>query len=239
MKKNFLFLPVSLPVFIVLLVLPFAILAVLSLLEINPGPVLNQVLGLTVMQAVALYLTVLMASIFNVPIAEFKSRRDSETKSVPYLGQKYTLPVWHGHNTIVSLNLGGCIVALVVAAYFVLNMPLLPVFLSIIAVSLGIYLLSKPSRSIGFYVPTYVPPLLATLVSLIALYLYGGDLVNVARLGFITGVTGTLLGTTLLNLPRIRKIGTSFVSIGGLGCFDGIILTGVVSTIVACVIASL
>lgn len=239
MKKNFLFLPVSLPLFLLFLAFPFMALAFLALLEISPGPLLTEVLGLSVLQTVALYLTVLMAGIFNVPVHEFKSKRDSEEKTVPYLGSKYTLPVWHGHNTVVSLNLGGCLVAMIAALYFAVGLPLVPVILSIIAVSLGVYLLSKPSRSIGFYVPMYVPPLLTVLISAAALYVYGADLANLARLSLIAGVTGTLVGTAALNLPRLRKLGTSFISVGGLGCFDGIMLTMLLSTILACIVVSL
>lgn len=238
-KKNYFFLPVSLPLFLLFLAFPFMVLALLSVLEISPASQLQEVLGLSVLQAVALYLTVLMAGIFNVPVHEFKSRRDSEEKTVPYLGSKYTLPVWHGHNTVVSLNLGGCLVAMIAAIYLAVSLPLIPVILSIIAVSLGVFILSKPSRSIGFYVPMYVPPLLTVLVSLVALYVSGADLANLARLSLIAGVTGTLVGTTLLNIPRLRKIGTSFISVGGLGCFDGIVLNALVSTILACVIVSL
>ena len=238
-KKNYFFLPVSVPLFILFLAFPFVALAFLSLLEISPGNLLQQVLGISVLQAVVLYLTVLMAGIFNVPVHEFKSRRDSPEKTVPYLGSKYTLPVWHGHNTVVSLNLGGCIVALIAAIYLAASLPVIPIVLSIIAVSLGVFLLSRPSRSIGFYVPMYVPALLAVGISAVALHVFGAGLENLARLSIITGVTGSIVGTTLLNLPRLRKIGTSFISVGGLGCFDGIVLNALVSTIIACAIVSL
>ncbi|HMK46519.1 MAG TPA: DUF1614 domain-containing protein [Methanocella sp.] len=238
-EKNLPFLPFSLPFFILLLVLPFMVLAVLALLEISPGSAVQQALGLSVIQAVALYLTVLLASIFNVPVYEFKSGRDSEQKHVSYMGQEYALPVWHGHRTTISLNLGGCIVATIVAVYFAIVLPPIPVILSTIVVSLSIFLLSRPSRSIGFYVSLYVPPAISIVVALITLYVYGLGLVNVARLSFIAGTVGTIVGTTLLNLPRLRKTGTIFISIGGLGCFDGIILTGVLSTLLACVIAAL
>jgi uncharacterized membrane protein len=105
-----------------------------------------------------------------------------------------------------------------------------------VIVALGIFLLSKPSRSAGFYVPSLAPPLLSLLVALTGLYLYDGGLHNCARLAFIAGTAGTLLGTTLLNAPRLKKLGTSMISVGGLGSFDGIILTGLLSTIVACLL---
>jgi uncharacterized membrane protein len=238
MRKNIFFLPVSLPFFIFLLGLPFLLLALASLLEWNLTGALRQVLGLSILEAVALYVALLVAGFVNLPVYEFKSRRDSEQKYVSYLGMKYPLPVWHGHNTVVSINLGGCILALMISGYLALSLPLTTTLLSMAIVALGIFLLSKPSRSAGFYVPALAPPLLSLLVALTGLYLSGGGLYNCARLAFAAGTAGTLLGTTLLNAPRLEKLGTSSISVGGLGTFDGIILTGLLSTIVACLLAN-
>lgn len=238
MRKNIFFLPVSLPFFIFLLGLPFLLLAVSALLEQDIAGPLRQATGLSAIEAVALYIAILIAGIVNLPVYEFKSRRDSPQKYVSYLGMKYALPVWHGHNTVVSINLGGSIVALIVSAYFALLLPLpLPAtLLSIAIVSLGIFLLSKPSQSTGFYVPMLASPLLSLGVALAALYLYDGGLYNCARLAFIAGTAGTLAGTAILNVPRMEKIGTSAISIGGIGTFDGIVLNGLLSTIIACLL---
>jgi uncharacterized membrane protein len=137
MKKNIFFLPVSLPYFIVLLGLPFLLLALCSLLEWGPGPALHKVLGLSVFESVALYLTILLGGIVNLPLYEFKSRRDSEQKYVSYLGTKYPLPVWHGHNTVVSVNVGGCIFVLLASAYFALSLQPATAALCVVIVSLG------------------------------------------------------------------------------------------------------
>ena len=234
MKKNIFFLPVSLPFFIFLLALPFMLLAVSALLEWSPGPALHNVLGLSVFESVALYMTILVGGVVNLPVFEFKSRRDSEQRYVSYLGMKYPLPVWHGHNTVVYINLGGCIFMLLASAYFVLSLQPLTVLLSIAIVSMGIFLLSKPSRSVGYYVPALVPPLLSLGVALLGLSLYGGGLYNCARLAFVSGVIGTILGTMLHNVLRLQKLSASSINAGGFGTFDGIFLTGVLSTIVAC-----
>jgi uncharacterized membrane protein len=236
MRKNIFFLPVSLPFFIFLLGLPFLLLALASLLEWNLAVALREALGLSVLEAVALYVTLLAAGFVNLPVFEFKSRRDSEQKHVSYLGRKYPLPVWHGHNTVVSVNLGGGVLALLASAYLAQPLPLATTLLSVAIVALGIFLLSKPSRSAGFYVPALAPPLLSLLVALAGLYLNGGELYDCARLAFVAGTAGTLVGTTLLNLPRLEKLGTSSINVGGLGTFDGIVLTGLLSTIVACLL---
>jgi uncharacterized membrane protein len=236
MRKNLFFLPVSIPFFIFLLGLPFLLLAMTTLLEWNLASALRQVLGLSVLEAAVLYVALLVAGFVNIPVFEFKSRRDSEQKYVSYLGMKYPLPVWHGHNTLVSINLGGCILALLVSGYLAVSLPWATILLCIAIVALGIFLLSKPFRSAGFYVPPLAPPLLSLLVALTALYLNGDGLYNCARLAFIVGTAGTLIGTTLLNAPRLEKLGTSSINVGGLGTFDGIVLTGLISTIVACLL---
>jgi uncharacterized membrane protein len=237
MRKNIFFLPVSIPFFIFLFWLPILLLAVSALLEWDLAGPLRQTIGLSTLEAVVLYMAILLAGAVNLPVYEFKSRRDSPQKYVSYLGMKYALPVWHGHSTAVSVNLGGCIVALMISAYFAMSLQLLPMLLSTAIVSIGIFLLSRPSRSVGFYVPTIVPALLSLLVALTALYLYGGGLYNCARLAFVAGTVGTLLGTTILHLPRIEKIGISNISVGGIGTFDGIVFTGLLATIVACLLA--
>lgn len=234
MRKNIFFLPVSLPIFIVLLALPFMLLAIAALIEWSPGPALQKALGLSVFQSVALYLTLLAGGVVNLPVFEFKNKRDSEQRYVSYLGNKYPLPVWHGHNTVVSVNIGGSVFALLASVYFLLPLQLLTVVLSVLIVAMGVFLLSKPSRSVGFYVPVFVPPLLASGVALLALYLDGGGLYNCARLAFVAGVAGTLIGTTLHNALRLQKLSASTISVGGFGTFDGIFLTGVLSTVVAC-----
>ena len=237
MRKNIFFLPVSLPLFIFLLGLPFLLLALAALLERDLAAPLRRALGLSVLEAMALYVALLVASAVNLPVLEFKSRRDSQQKYVSYLGRKYQLPVWHGHNTVVSINLGGGVLALLVSVYLALPLPPATVLLAAAIVALGVFLLSKPSRSAGFYVPALAPPLLALLVSLASLHFSGGGLYNCARLAFVAGTAGTLAGTTLLNAPRLEKLGTSMISVGGLGSFDGIILTGLLSTIIACLLA--
>ncbi len=241
MRKNIFFLPVSLPFFIFLLGLPFLLLAASALLEWDLAGPLRQVIGLSTLEAVALYVAILIAGGVNLPVYEFKSRRDSQQKYVSYLGLKYALPVWHGHNTVISINLGGCVVALIVAAYFALSLQpqMVLLALSIVIVSLGIFLLSRPSRSVGFYVPTLAPPLLSLAVALAGLHVYGGDFSNCARLAFAAGTVGTLAGTTILHAPRLEKLGTSTISVGGIGTFDGIVFTGLLSTIVACLLVSL
>ena len=48
---------------------------------------------------------------------------------------------------------------------------------------------------------------------------------------FAAGVLGPLIGADLLHLGDIADIGTGMASIGGAGTFDGVVLSGLVATL--------
>ena len=48
---------------------------------------------------------------------------------------------------------------------------------------------------------------------------------------FRSGVLGPLVGADLLHLDDIAEIGTGMASIGGAGTFDGVVLSGLVATL--------
>jgi uncharacterized membrane protein len=54
-----------------------------------------------------------------------------------------------------------------------------------------------------------------------------------ARLAYIGGSMGTLIGADLLNLDKISGLGAPVASIGGAGTFDGIFLTGIQAVLLA------
>jgi len=50
---------------------------------------------------------------------------------------------------------------------------------------------------------------------------------------FVAGVLGPLIGADLLRLNEVVKIAPAVVSIGGAGTFDGIVLSGLISALLA------
>ena len=50
---------------------------------------------------------------------------------------------------------------------------------------------------------------------------------------FVAGVAGPLIGADLLRLREIERMGTAVASIGGAGTFDGIVISGLVATLLA------
>ncbi len=238
MKKlvNF---PLALPFFILLLLLPFILLALVALLGMEAAELVGRALGLPPLQALLIYLAILLGSVVNIPVYEFKSPGANQPPMVPYLGARYRLPAWAGHRTVVAVNVGGCIVPVALSVYFALRLPLMPLILTAVAVTLGVFYFARPVRSVGIIVPALIPPILAVGASLIALYVYGSGFAALARMAFASGVLGTLLGADILHMASIRKAGSDFVSIGGAGTFDGILLTGVIATILAAILTGI
>jgi uncharacterized membrane protein len=56
---------------------------------------------------------------------------------------------------------------------------------------------------------------------------------------YVSGSLGTLIGADLMNLDKIKGLGTPVVSIGGAGTFDGIFVTGLFAVILASLIGSI
>jgi uncharacterized membrane protein len=50
-------------------------------------------------------------------------------------------------------------------------------------------------------------------------------------IAFAAGVLGPLIGADLLHLDDIAQLGAGMASIGGAGTFDGVVLSGLVATL--------
>ena len=225
--------PLALPFFILLLLLPFLLLAAVALFGLAAADIAGRALGLSPLKALVIYLAILIGGLINIPIYEFKSPGGTQPPMVPYMGARYKMPQWLGHRTIVAVNVGGCIIPAALGVYFAMRLPLVPLLLVTVIVALGVFYFARPVRSTGVMVPVLVPPLLAVGASLIALYIDGSGFLNLARMAFTAGVFGTIVGADILHLGSIRRIGSEFVSIGGAGTCDGILLTGIIGAIIA------
>lgn len=177
MKKLVTF-PLALPFFILLLLLPFILLAIVALLSLTAADLVGRALGLSPLKALLIYMAILLGSVINIPIYEFKSPGSTQPPMVPYLGAQYRLPVWAGHRTVVAVNLGGCIIPVSLSIYFALHLPFMPLLMTTVIVALGVFYFAKPIRSVGVIVPVLIPPLLAVGASFIALYIDGSGFLN-------------------------------------------------------------
>ncbi len=136
-------------------------------------------------------------------------------------------------DTIIAVNVGGCIIPVALAAYEIFHLmaagwqPLSGLLLAILINTMLCYRMAQPIEGIGIAIPGLFPPLIAAMS---AVLLVPDQAPPVA---FVAGVLGPLIGADLLHLRDVSKISTGIASIGGAGTFDGIVLSGIVAAYLA------
>ncbi len=168
-------------------------------------------LGLSADSAYLLFLTILVGSMINVPLFDMKSDAFEEGM------------------TRISVNVGGCVVPVAFCIYLVNHHPLDPVALlaAVSTVTLLSWKVSRQVPGLGIGMPVFLAPVTAAAVS------YLLDAKNAAPLAYISGTLGVLIGSDLLHLKDLRRMGAPFAAIGGAGSFDGIFITGIVAVLLA------
>ncbi len=178
---------------------------------------------------------IFLGSVVNIPITRIA--RHDEVIAHPYplfgfldIGSHLQRSP---RETILAVNLGGCVVPTLVAVYEMLQILkdswiyLFPIVLAVAINTAVCYRLAKPVKGIGIAMPALVPPLVAALT---ALLLAPDEAPSVA---FVAGVFGPLLGADILHIREIPRIATGMASIGGAGTFDGIVLSGILAAYLA------
>jgi uncharacterized membrane protein len=172
----------------------------------------------------------LFGSTVNLPVCRIKS--DSHPSHI--VQQKYwgifRIPLQPFQNeTLISVNLGGCLIPIALSIYLFVNSDLsvFTTLLGIAIITLISYSFSRPIPGLGIGMPILIAPVSAALVGL---YL---EPEQSAPLAYISGTLGVLMGADLLRLKSIPRLGAPHASIGGAGTFDGIFITGIVAALLA------
>ena len=134
--------------------------------------------------------------------------------------------------TIVAVNVGGCVIPAGLAIYEVLTIAAHPHALGGLAAATLVnvavcYKVAWPVEGVGIVIPA---PLPAAVACAIALLMAPSDATPIA---FVAGVAGPLVGADLLHLREIERSASGMVSIGGAGTFDGILLSGILALYLA------
>lgn len=140
--------------------------------------------------------------------------------------------------TIIAVNLGGCLIPLALAGFevlIVLQAAPRAMWAMVIASAANVvvcYRAARPIQGLGIAMPALLPPAVSVGVTWLLLMSSDYDPVR-APVAFIAGVAGPLLGADLLHLRDISRISVGVLSIGGAGTFDGIVLSGMLAALVA------
>ena len=226
MNTQFLYLPLDLPFFLILVVLFFF---VFFLLPFKLMTYAYEQLGISSHGAVLLLLGSLIGSYINIPIAVISQKTVMARQLVDFYGMRYQVPAptdWGG--TVLAINVGGAMIPVIVSIYLLVKWQLWREgFFATLIVAAICYALSTPVPGVGIAVPVLVPVIATTIVALIL------SRKLAAPLAYIAGSLGTLIGADLMNFNRLSELNAPIASIGGAGTFDGIFLTGIAAVLIA------
>ena len=214
-----------------LYLIAFVIILVATMLAIQFGIITFtfQKLGLSSSTAFLLLLGCLAGSMFNIPLFRIETFPGPDYIDSMMHGLLRGSPTGHSGDTIIAINLGGCVIPLCFSIYLMFwnRLDLLQVTGAVTIVTVVSYLFSRPIAGLGIGMPFLIAPLTAAVVAILI------NNEQSAPLAYIGGTLGVLIGADLLHLRDIRKIGSPFASIGGAGTFDGIFLTGLIAVLLA------
>lgn len=210
----------ALLVVVLFVVIAFAFLAV--------SEVAFQRIGFTPIDYVVILAATLLGSTVNIPLW-----RSTDVVPVPAIREvqafwlTYRIPVYEQRevSTVVAINVGGAVIPLLVSTYLLANHPyLLPQTIAAVAITaVLVHLVAKAIKGVGVVTPAFLPPIFAAVSALIFASSY------VSLVAYIAGTIGTVIGADLLNLRKLYHGGSSMISIGGAGTFDGVFLTGILA----------
>ena len=194
------------------------------------------VLGLSPRAALFVLLLSLIGSYINIPLYTVDSGPPAPATTVDNFGVTYSVPSQYSSpgTTTVAINVGGALIPVMIAAYALLSTPaaILPSILGTAIVALVTHRTAYLMPGVGIALPLFVPPIAAAFAAIL--------LAGVMRarhsthvVAYVSGVVGTLIGADLSNLHAITRLGAPVASIGGMGTYDGVFLTGIVAVLLA------
>ena len=217
----------ALAFFALVLLLPFflanAMLTALARLGLSPETSLLAAVG------------IFMGGVLNIPVKKIPREEIVEVPAITLFGFGRLLPrtVRRKTHTVIAVNVGGCLVPLTLVAYELwrlAGMGWSSFGLALVAAAVNTavcWKVARPIPRVGIAMPALVPALVAALSALLLLPEMAPPV------AFVAGVLGPLVGADLLHFDDVKEIGTGMASIGGAGTFDGIVLSGLVATLLA------
>ncbi len=217
------FLPISiLMLFLLILLLPFFFF----LVHIEIIRIALSKIGLSPQMALLIFFLSLAGSFVNIPVYSREATVIPPQEIFPSFGfNPFSVPA-DPTKQIIAINLGGCIIPLLLCIYLLPKAPVLPTAFATVITVLLCFKLARVVPGTGVVIPALLPPLIA--VALAFLFSPG----NKIPVAYISGVLGVLIGADIFNLPVLGRY-PGVMSIGGAGVYDGIFLVGIISALLA------
>lgn len=217
--KSMFYLPVSLLLFLVLLLfLPFLWFT----LAVDVVRLAVAKLGFAPDVAVLLLAAVIVGSTINIPLYKVEAPQPTaDNLTELWLREYWGIPLKRmKRSTVVAINVGGGVIPVGLALYQFTQGNTLAIVLVTAIVTVVSYYAARVVPGIGIQMNPLIAPLTAALSAMIL------ATAHAAPVAFAGGILGTLIGADLLHLKDIQSMSSGVLSIGGAGVFDGITLCG-------------
>jgi uncharacterized membrane protein len=234
---DFLFLPITLVIFLLILVLPL----IFIYLFLKLSETAFEMVGFSHWHASLAVFGSILGSLVDFPLnaAPITSYPNWYVSLVSLNSTAISNTF---HPLYLAVNLGGCIIPLVISAHLLIRgrASLDKALIGIVVVAAVTYYAAEAIPGEGIVLPFWLSPLLAAVLGLILVKGYRRS----PPLAYISGTLGTLLGADIFSLltpgmlPALSPLDLHAVkplvlSIGGAGVFDGIFLTGIIAVLLA------
>jgi uncharacterized membrane protein len=205
------------------------IFALALLLEIRVLRFAYMRLGVSSGAAILLLFASLIGSAVNIPVAVLGTEPLARSGEFLFFVKKYVAPQPTGApGVVLAINVGGALIPTLLSAYLLAKRRIWGAGLVAVGImALVCHALAQPVAGVGIALPTFVPPVAATLVAAIVSWR------EMAPLAYIGGSLGVLIGADLTNLDTLQGLGAPVASIGGAGTFDGIFVAGLFAVLLA------
>lgn len=183
-------------------------------------------------------LSIFVGGLFNIPIYRISRTEGQIVDRMGAYGLWGFAPLLQRvrRETVVALNVGGCVIPCLLAAWQVVHMAqtgstAFPALIMVALANIGVcFWTARPVEGIGIMMPGLVSPLVSVTATW---FIVPFDSPHRVCVAFVAGVLGPLVGADIFHLKDITRVSTGMLSIGGAGTFDGIVLSGVLAAILA------
>jgi uncharacterized membrane protein len=221
------FLPVAVPLLLLLLAGLLVVLVVL--VELRILAYAYRKIGVRPRYVFAVMLLTLLGSHVNIPLYTVPAERVVAPHVEWMFGRPYETPaIMEAGHTVVAVNVGGALIPALLSLYlFVRTRMYGRMLVATAIVAIVVNRLAQVVPGVGIAVPMLVPPLVAAAVALALAFR------RAPPLAYVSGTMGALIGADIVNLARVGTMGAPITSIGGAGTFDGVFLTGIIAGLLA------
>ena len=192
-------------------------------------------LGLSPFMSIVVAASIFIGGLVNIPVKRIErvGPHDYFPFGISQFGRFWPGRIAHRPYTVIAVNVGGCLIPCLLVLYELSQISAIGArMLALTALAAGVnilicYRLARPVRNVGIALPALIPALAAAASALVLAPDYAPPV------AFTAGVLGPVVGADLLHLKDVTEVDTGIASIGGAGTFDGIVLSGLIATLLA------